>query len=75
MGIAPSPGEDWAERVLDREIEVSDAPPLVALSDPAGLRVFELGSGRLVYGSPTPAHLARNSAKVGRFQAGGQKLS
>lgn len=44
-----TPDENWAARVLDREIALSDAPPLVALSDPAGLRVFELGSGKLAY--------------------------
>ncbi len=51
-GDRASPDERWAERVLDREIAVSDAPPLVALSDPGGLRVFEVPSGRVAY----PAH-------------------
>jgi hypothetical protein len=51
-GDRASPDEAWAERVLEREIALSDAPPLVALSDPGGLRVFEVPSGRVVY----PAH-------------------
>jgi hypothetical protein len=51
-GDRASADERWAEKVLDREIAVSDAPPLVALSDPGGLRVFEVPSGRVVY----PAH-------------------
>jgi hypothetical protein len=34
--------DDWAARVLEREVVVHDEPPLVALSDPAGLRVFEV---------------------------------
>ncbi len=41
-GDRASVDDRWAERVLDREIALSDAPPLVALSDPRGLRVFEV---------------------------------
>jgi hypothetical protein len=44
-----SPDDDWAARVLDREIAISDELALVAVSEPSGLRVFELSTGRRVY--------------------------
>ena len=54
-----APSEDWAARVLEREVALRDEPPLVALSDPAGLRVFELETGRLAYSAGGPAPPAK----------------
>jgi hypothetical protein len=53
-GDRAAPSEDWAARVLDREVALHDEPPLVAVSDPEGLRVFEVGTGRLAYRARSP---------------------